>query len=86
MASSLASIAALAFTIVLHCCTGLNPRLNIAINTFLSVLWAVSWSLLTWYMSGTLTNVCDEEHWHEDVGIMICRIYKALFTFTLVGL
>ena len=86
MAASLASVAALLFTIVMHCCIGLNPRLNIAVNAFLLVLWALSWSLLTWYMSGTLANVCDVEHWREDVGIMVCRIYKALFTFALMGL
>lgn len=71
---------------ILHCCTGLNPRLNLAINGFLTILWALSWSLLTWFMSGTLANVCDTEHWHEDIGIMVCRIYKALFAFTLIGL
>jgi len=37
-------------------------------------------------MSGTLANVCDVAHWHEETGIMVCRIYKTLFTFTLVGL
>ncbi|KAF2172232.1 hypothetical protein M409DRAFT_62988 [Zasmidium cellare ATCC 36951] len=85
-AASLFSIAALLFTIVLHCCIGLNPRLNLVINSGLFVLWALSWSLLTWYMSGTLANMCDVEHWNEEVGVMVCRIYKALFTFTLLGL
>jgi len=84
--ASLFSITALAFTIILHCFTGLNPRLNVYINGLLTLLWALSWSLLTWYMSGTLANMCDIDHWNEDVGIMVCRIYKALFTFTLVGL
>ncbi|PPJ53650.1 hypothetical protein CBER1_00799 [Cercospora berteroae] len=84
-AASLFSIVALLVTIVLHCCFGLNPRFNLAINGFLLVVWAISWSLLTWFMSGTLANMCDVQHWHEDVGIMVCRIYKALFTFTLLG-
>jgi len=52
----------------------------------LSVLWALSWSLLTWNMSGTLTHTCNTENWNDTSGIMICRIYKALFTFALVGL
>lgn len=85
MASSLFSVAALCVTIVLHCCVGLKPDLNIAINGFLSLLWVVSWSLLTWYMSPTLQNMCDVEHWQEDTGIMVCRIYKALFTFAFFG-
>lgn len=62
-AASLFSIASLAFTILLHCCIGLNPRLNVAINGFLLILWTLSWSLLTWYMSGTLANMCDIDHW-----------------------
>lgn len=85
MASSLFSVAALCVTIVLHCCVGLKPDLNIAINGFLSLLWVVSWSLLTWYMNPTLQNMCDVEHWQEDTGIMVCRIYKALFTFAFFG-
>ena len=85
-AASLFSVASLFFTIILHCFTGLNPRLNIALNAVLTLLWALSWSLLTWYMSPTLANVCDIAHWNEEVGIMVCRIYKALFTFTLTGL
>ncbi|GAB7362484.1 hypothetical protein MBLNU230_g2805t2 [Neophaeotheca triangularis] len=84
-AASLFSVAALLLTIVLHCCVGLNPRFNLACNGFLALLWSVSWGLLTWYMSGTLSHYCDVENWHEDVGIMICRIYKALFAFTLLG-
>jgi hypothetical protein len=86
MASSFFSVAALAVTIVLHCCVGLRPDFNIAVNGFLTLVWAVSWSLLTWYMSPTLKNYCDVEHWKEDAGIMVCRIYKALFTFAFLGL
>ncbi|KAI6855847.1 hypothetical protein KC343_g4809 [Hortaea werneckii] len=85
-AASLFSIAALSFTILLHCCIGLNPRVNVLVNAFLTLLWGLSWCLLTWYMSDTLRNMCDVQHWHEDIGVMVCRIYKALFTFTLFGL
>ncbi|KAK3711415.1 hypothetical protein LTR37_009594 [Vermiconidia calcicola] len=84
--ASLASILSLTFTICLHCLTGLRPQLNLAINSLLAFLWALSWSLLTWYMSPTLAHMCDVEQWDNDVGIMVCRIYKALFTFTLLGL
>lgn len=84
--ASLFSIAALAFTIILYCLTGLNSGLNLYINGFLTLLWTLSWSLLTWFISGTLANMCDIDHWNEEIGIMVCRIYKALFSFTLVGL
>ncbi|KAF2726184.1 hypothetical protein K431DRAFT_280211 [Polychaeton citri CBS 116435] len=85
-AASLLSIAVLAFTIILHCFTGLNPRLNIALNSGLALLWLISWSMLTWYMSGTLRNACDFDHWEVNEGVMVCRIYKALFTFAFIGL
>lgn len=86
MASSLFSVFALTVTIVLHCFVGLKPDFNLAVNGFLALLWIVSWSLLTWYMSPTLLHYCDVEHWREDAGIMVCRIYKALFTFAFLGL
>lgn len=70
----------------MHCCVGLNPRLNLLINGALAVLWAMSWGILTWYMSGTLAGVCNLDNWEHDVGVMVCRIYKALFTFALLGL
>ncbi|OQO13247.1 hypothetical protein B0A48_01475 [Cryoendolithus antarcticus] len=86
MASSLFSIAALTFTICLHCFVGLKSDLNIGINGFNALLWTLSWSLLTWYMSPTLKHTCDVENWREDVGIMVCRIYKALFAFAFLGM
>ena len=36
-------------------------------------------------MAGTLGHVCDAANWGSEAGIMICRIYKALFTFTMLG-
>lgn len=56
------------------------------VNSLLCLLWGLSWALLAWYMSGTLANKCDISHWNEDVGVMVCKIYKALFAFTLVAL
>ncbi|CAK3984418.1 hypothetical protein BAUCODRAFT_63557 [Lecanosticta acicola] len=85
-AASLFSIAALASTILLHCCMGLHPRVNAAVNISLGILWTLSWSVLTWYTSGTLANRCDLDHWDEELGITVCRTYKALFTFTLLGM
>ncbi|WPG98393.1 Hypothetical protein R9X50_00118300 [Acrodontium crateriforme] len=83
--ASFFSVLALGFTIVLHCFIGLNPRVNLAINSFLALLWCFSWFLLTWYMRGTLAHHCDIETWKENDGMMVCRYYKALFSFTLFG-
>lgn len=49
----------------------------------LLVLWISGISLLGWNMSGTLGHICNEENWGPDAGLMVCRIYKTLFSFTL---
>ncbi|CBX96165.1 hypothetical protein IAQ61_001340 [Plenodomus lingam] len=83
---SLLTIIALVATIAMHCFYGLNPVLNIALNSLLAILWALAFALLAWWSSGTLAHVCNVENWESDMGIAVCRLYKALFSFTLFGL
>lgn len=85
-AVSLLTILALTTTIVLHCFYGLNPVLNTALNSSLALLWSVGFSLLSWWSSGTLTHVCNTDNWDDDLGIAVCRLYKTLFSFALLGL
>jgi len=85
LAVSLATVAALTVTIVLHCCCGLNPYINVFLNGALFVIWTVSFSMLMYWSSGTLLHVCNVDNWQVDVGIMVCRLYKALFAFALLG-
>ncbi|EOD47172.1 hypothetical protein UCRNP2_6076 [Neofusicoccum parvum UCRNP2] len=82
---SFLTILFLSATIVLHCCCGLNPRLNVFLNSGLLVLWTVGFALLTWWSSGTLGHVCNTANWRNEDGIMVCRIYKALFAFAMLG-
>jgi len=83
---SLLTLLSLTTTIVLHCFYGLNPVLNTLLNSLLALLWAVSFSLLSWWSSGTLSHVCSRDNWDSEVGISVCRLYKALFSFSLLGL
>ena len=64
----------------------LKPRLSVYINGFLTFLWVVGFALLTWNLSGLLSNRCDIEHWDHETGVMICRLYKALETFSITGM
>lgn len=75
----------LAFTGALYCCGSLSPTLALAFNTGLFLIWIVSLGLLGWSMSGTLTTTCDTTHWGTATGIMVCRIYKTLFSFVVVA-
>lgn len=83
---SLLTIFALAATIGLHCFYGLNAALNTALNTSLAVLWGVSFALLSWWSAGTLAHECNVGSWESDTGVSVCRLYKALFSFALLGL
>jgi hypothetical protein len=86
MSVSLLTILALTTTIILHCFYGLNPVLNTLLNSGLALLWAVSFSLLSWWSSGTLSHICNKDSWESELGISVCRLYKALFSFSLLGL
>ena len=46
----------------------------------------VGFGLLTWNLSSLLSNRCDIEHWDHETGVMICRIYKSLETFSVTGM
>lgn len=82
---SFLTVVFLTTTIVFHMMTGLSPRLNLLLNSILLVLWSIGFGLLSYWMSGTLKHHCDVLSWHDETGIMVCRIYKTLFTFSLLG-
>ncbi|KAL1642181.1 hypothetical protein SLS61_009795 [Didymella pomorum] len=86
LAVSLLTILALAATIILHIRHGLNPTLNLILNGSLAILWALSFSLLAWWSSATLASACAVENWESELGQSVCRTYKALFSFALLGL
>ncbi|KAI9681562.1 MAG: hypothetical protein M1829_000759 [Trizodia sp. TS-e1964] len=56
------------------------------LNGILTAIWIASFSLLTWATSSTLSHKCNSDNWGNEDGIMICRMYKALFAFAAVGL
>ena len=73
---------------MINCCCGLNPKVNLVVNSVLCFKWVIGFGLLSWNASYTLGNACDGAHWGEDGagGRLVCRIYKALFAFALLGL
>ena len=41
--------------------------------------------MLAYSMSGTIITACDTKYWANSTGIGVCRTYKALFAFTILG-
>ncbi|PYH65582.1 uncharacterized protein BO88DRAFT_446038 [Aspergillus vadensis CBS 113365] len=72
-------------TTLTHCCYGLSPRLNLVTNSIVLVLWLIALGLLSWSMAHTILTTCNTTYWGTSTGISVCRIYKALFTFTIVA-
>lgn len=64
----------------------LKPRLSLYINSFLTFLWCLGFALLTWNISGLLNAQCSITQWEHETGVMICRLYKALESFTITGM
>lgn len=64
----------------------LSPKYNLYSNGALTLLWILGLTLLTWNLSWTLGHHCARTTWHNDAGIMVCRLYKAMTAFTVTGL
>ena len=73
-------------TIVFHLLTGLSPRVNLGLNSLLLAIWVMGFGMLTYWTSPTLGNRCDTADWSGSGATMVCKIYKALFAFCLLGL
>ncbi|EON68614.1 hypothetical protein W97_07872 [Coniosporium apollinis CBS 100218] len=82
---SLLTLITLTTTLVLHICSSLNPRLDLILNAGLFMAWTISFAMLAWYSGSTLTHVCNRDNWKDDMGVMVCRVYKALFGFAVLG-
>ncbi|KAL1306054.1 hypothetical protein AAFC00_004180 [Neodothiora populina] len=83
---SLLTTACLVLTIMLHCFRGLSPTFNLTLNSCLSLLWALGFSMLSYFAwATTLTHSCSLEHWDTGLGVTVCRIYKAVYSFSLIG-
>lgn len=48
-------------------------------------MWTTGLGLLGWNVVGTLSHSCSSANWGSSAGMMICRTYKALFAFALLG-
>ncbi|EXJ76328.1 uncharacterized protein A1O5_00836 [Cladophialophora psammophila CBS 110553] len=86
LAASLLSLLCLFLTAFLHACFFLSPLFNLILNVTILIIWAVGYCLLTWNMYGTLGHSCSRANWASDDGMMICRTYKALYSFDVFGL
>ena len=84
MAASIGSLVALVLTVLGYCVTSLNPRQSIVNDSILTLLWAASLGVLIYYTIRVLSSACPS--WHYTNGILVCDLYKVIFSFTVSGL
>ncbi|CEO60692.1 hypothetical protein PMG11_05278 [Penicillium brasilianum] len=85
LVTSLLSLLTTLLTSLSNCCCGLSPKFSLALNIPLLFLWLLSLALLAYSMSGTILTKCTTTYWATSTALSVCRSYKALFTFTVVG-
>ncbi|APA16247.1 hypothetical protein SS1G_10446 [Sclerotinia sclerotiorum 1980 UF-70] len=83
---SLATVAVLTLTIILYNFTYLSPKFNCLLNGTASIFWMLGFALLSWSLSNTLRKSCDVQTWRSSTAVGVCREYKSLWTFTLIGM
>jgi hypothetical protein len=86
LAAALLTFFTLSGTLLMYACFGLSPLVNLSVNGLLLALWAPGFAFLWYWSRGTLSHYCDRTNWTGPTGIMVCRLYKALFAFALLGL
>lgn len=83
--TSLLSLLTTLLTTLSNCCCGLSPKVSLALHIPLLLLWLLSLALLSYSMSGTILTKCTTTYWATSTALSVCRSYKALFAFTVVG-
>lgn len=52
------------------------------LNGALLRFWAVDFALSSWSGHATLTHTCNKATWGSQMGVSICKSYKAMFTLS----
>jgi hypothetical protein len=71
---------------VLHALSISWPRILPVLNFLAAAMYLAG---LAWLSNGiapmVLSNTCSKTIWIDDMGVMVCRIYKALYSFVAIG-
>ncbi|PCG98856.1 Hypothetical protein PENO1_031820 [Penicillium occitanis (nom. inval.)] len=75
----------LLLTTLLYVRNSLRPIFSLTANVVLLILWIISLAFLGYSMRGTLMTTCNVDSWGTSTGVMVCRVYKTLFSFIVVA-
>lgn len=76
----------MAFTTSTHIFRTMSPRTSLSINGLVLILWTIGLSAISAKIgSMVLGHSCAMPMWATDMGVMVCRIYKALYSFIVIA-
>ena len=82
----MATLVAVGFVIFTHAYGTMSPRASAIINATLLAAWLAG---LAWISSKighmVLSHSCEISVWQTPMGMMVCRIYKALYAFLVIS-
>lgn len=85
LAGSLLAFLHLVISYLFYARGRLSPLFNMIISGFVLLLYTIGFALLVWNMYGTLSHSCSKTNWANDDGMFVCRVYKAFFSFVVIG-
>lgn len=85
-AAALTTILWLAVSSLLQYWHRLSPLANAIINGFTGCVWIGAFSLLSYRMGSLTVRGCSTEVWGTDQGVLVCQLYKLLFSAAVVAM
>ncbi|KAK5451634.1 hypothetical protein LTS15_007894 [Exophiala xenobiotica] len=64
-----------------------SARFNLFVHLVVLSLWCAAFGVLSWRLGGmVLSHSCTLKIWQTSMGVMVCRLYKAMYSFSAISL
>ncbi|KAJ5093906.1 hypothetical protein N7456_009767 [Penicillium angulare] len=83
--AALISLINVILTAFMNCSCGLSTMLAMVLDTLCLVVWAVGLGLIGYNTAHTILTSCTTKYWGNSTGENVCRMYKAVFAFTVLA-
>ncbi|KAH7356010.1 hypothetical protein BKA66DRAFT_539456 [Pyrenochaeta sp. MPI-SDFR-AT-0127] len=84
--AALTTILWLAVSSLLQYWHRLSPLINAIVNGFTGCVWIGAFGLLAYRMGSLTVRGCSTEIWGTDQGVLVCQLYKLLFSAAVVAI
>ncbi|KIW14496.1 hypothetical protein PV08_07280 [Exophiala spinifera] len=69
-----------------HSVFQISARINLVVHLVILSLWCAAFGVLTWRLNKmVLSHTCSIKVWETSMGVMVCRLYKAMYSFSAIS-